>query len=95
MATAKNSPAAGKAAQADGLTQVTLIRGSFTDREDDQDVTYGAGSTVTVCAEDLAMLKRLGFVRDDDATKPEVVQDGTLVSLHTEAGQGPTITPTA
>lgn len=88
-------PAAPKAPATSAMTTVTLIRGSFTDREDNQDVTYGAGSTVTVCAEDLAMLKRLGFVRDDDAAAPEVVQDGTLVSLQTEPGQGPTITPTA
>ena len=46
-------------------------------------------------AEDLAMLKRLGFVRDDEAAAPEVVQDGTLVSLQTEPGQGPTITSAA
>lgn len=90
MATTRNSAPAAQA-----LISATIVRGTFEDVVDGKTVSYGPGSTVSVCAEDLAMLKRLGFVRDDDAAAPEVVQDGTLVSLQTEPGQGPTITSAA
>lgn len=92
MATTAKTPAAGKA-PASETTTVTLQRGTFEDIVDGLPKSYGPGDTVDVCAEDLAMLKRLGFVSDAAAAQPEVVQDGTLVSLQTAPGDGPTITP--
>ena len=74
----------------DGMTEVTIVRGTFHDRDaDGNHVIFGPGTDVKVSAEDLAMLQRLGFVPTADDAAPEVVQDG---SLKIETADGPTVT---
>ena len=77
-------------APTDGRVQVTLVRGTFDDRDaDGLPVSYGPGSTIDVVPEDAEMLKRIGLVKPDDYVDPEEVQDGTL---KISATSGPTVT---
>ncbi len=91
MATNRTTkPQAPQPAGPDGMTEVTLVRGTFHERDaEGNPLTYGPGKTVKVGAEDLAMLQRLGFVPTGDEAAPEVVQDG---SLKIETADGPTVT---
>ena len=80
----------GQAAAVSGCTEVTLVRGTFTDiGEGGAPVTFGPGKTVKVTAEDKAMLERLGFIHGSDYVAPDEVQDGTL---KISAAEGPSVT---
>ena len=86
---AAQQPAAAPAVDANGKVQVTIARGTFTDRDGDDLVNHGPGSTVFVTVEDRAMLIERGLVRGDDYVPPDEVQDGRLKIT---AGEGPTVT---
>lgn len=92
MARAATQPQAAASAAAERV-EVKLVRGTFTDRDENgETVNFGPGSTVLVTADDLAALKRLGLVRGDDYVPPDEVQDG---QLKISAADGPTVATVA